>query len=225
MTLPSHPLHDHLALHGPHTLADADLLTLVLGTEGRSVKAATTAARLLTHAGGLTGVVRLSTPALRDLGLDVRRAVRLCAAVELGRRASQRLLADDAAVVGSFESVAAWARPRLASLDHEEVWLLMLDGRNRLVAARRIAQGGLHGCALTPRDVLRPAVRESASAIILVHNHPSGDPFPSQEDIVMTRAIVRAGEIVAVPLLDHVIVARGGATSLLDLGALDELVA
>ncbi len=194
---------------------------LLLGTGRGLERSATTAARVLARSGGLAAIARLAPPALRELGLDAVGAARVSAAVEIGRRASQRLLADDDEVVGSFESVAAWARPRLAPLDHEEVWLLMLDGRNRLVAARRIAQGGIHGCALTPRDVLRPAVRESASAIVLVHNHPSGDPSPSPEDIVMTRAVLRAGEVVAVPLLDHVIVARGGAASLLELGALD----
>jgi DNA repair protein RadC len=221
MQQPSTSLHDLLSLQGPHALGDADLLTLLLGSGRRFERAAATAARVLTRSGGLTGMARLPPPALRDLGLDAQSAARLSAAVEIGRRASQRLLADDQEVIGSFDSVAAWARPRLAPLDHEEVWLLMLDGRNRLVGARRIAQGGLHGCALTPRDVLRPAVRESATAIILVHNHPSGDPSPSPEDVAMTRAVVQAGEVVAVPLLDHVIVARGGATSLLDLGVID----
>jgi DNA repair protein RadC len=131
------------------------------------------------------------------------------------------LLAAAAPVIGSFESVAAWARPRLAWLDHEEVWLLALDGRNGLKSAQRIAQGGLHGCALTPRDVLRPAVRDGASAFVLVHNHPSGDPAPSPEDVEMTRAVAIAADVVGVPLLDHVVIARGGAESLLDLGVLE----
>ena len=218
MSASCHFLGDRLTLRGPHALGDADLLALVLGSGRASDRNAATAARVLTRSGGLTEMARLAPPALRDLGLDARSAVKLSAAVEIGRRASQRLLADDDEVLGSFDSVAAWARPRLAPLDHEEVWLLMLDGRNRLVAARRIAQGGMHGCALTPRDVLRPAVRESASAIILVHNHPSGDPNPSAEDVTMTRAVLEASEIVAVPLLDHVVVARGGAASLLELG-------
>jgi len=220
MSTACHVLGDRLTLQGPHALGDADLLALVLGSGHASDRNAATAARVLTRSGGLAEMARLAPPALRDLGLDARSAVKLSAAVEIGRRASQRLLADDDEVLGSFDSVAAWARPRLAPLDHEEVWLLMLDGRNRLVAARRIAQGGMHGCALTPRDVLRPAVRENASAIILVHNHPSGDPNPSPEDVTMTRAVLEASEIVAVPLLDHVVVARGGASSLLELGVL-----
>ncbi len=221
MSTSPHALHERLSRHGPNALADADLLTLLLGSRQGLERTAATVARALTRSGGLAEMARLAPPGLRALGLDTVSAARLSAAVELGRRASQRLLADDDEVIGSFESVAAWARPRLAPLDHEEVWLLMVDGRNRLVAARRVAQGGLHGCALTPRDVLRPAVRESASAIVLVHNHPSGDPSPSSEDVAMTRAVLQAGEVVAIPLLDHVIVARGGAASLLELGVLD----
>jgi DNA repair protein RadC len=102
----------------------------------------------------------------------------------------------------------------LCGLEHEEVWLLSLDGRYGLKSARRIAQGGLHGCALLTRDVLGPALRDGASAIVLIHNHPSGDPAPSPEDIAMTRAVRVAGELVGVPLIDHVVVARTGSSSL-----------
>jgi DNA repair protein RadC len=144
----------------------------------------------------------------------------LAAAFELGQRVCIQQLADERETVGSFESVTAWARPRLAHLEHEEVWLLALDGQNGLKSARRIAQGGLHGCALTPPDVLRPALRDCASGIVLVHNHPSGDPTPSSEDVEMTRAVMVAGDVVGLPLLDHVVVATGGATSLLQLGVL-----
>ena len=94
------------------------------------------------------------------------------------------------------------------------MWLLSLDGRYGLKSARRIAQGGLHGCALLTRDVLGPALRDGASAFVLIHNHPSGDPAPSAEDIAMTRAVRAAGELVGVPLIDHVVIARGGACSL-----------
>jgi DNA repair protein RadC len=98
------------------------------------------------------------------------------------------------------------------------MWLLSLDGRNVLANSRRIGQGGLHGLAITAKDILRPALRDGASGIVLVHNHPSGDPSPSTEDVQMTRAVVTACGAVGLPLLDHVVVAREGATSLLALG-------
>jgi DNA repair protein RadC len=215
-------LRERALLSGVQTLADIDLLAILLGTgvEGGSARAL--AALLLERCGGLEAMARLGPHAVSaQRGIGPAKAARVAAALELGRRASLGLLAAAAPVIGSFESVAAWARPRLAWLDHEEVWLLALDGRNGLKSAQRIAQGGLHGCALTPRDVLRPAVRDGASAFVLVHNHPSGDPAPSPEDVEMTRAVAIAADVVGVPLLDHVVIARGGAESLLDLGVLE----
>ena len=117
-------------------------------------------------------------------------------------------------------AVEAWARPRLATLDHEELWLLALDGHHGLRAARRVASGGIHGLHVAARDVLRIALREGASAFVLVHNHPSGDPAPSSEDIAFTRTVERAAAVVGTPLLDHVVVARRRAASMLETGVL-----
>lgn len=202
-------------------LGDADLVALLLGTGTRGESALTAATRLLEDAVGVRGMARLGVHELgARRGLGKVKATRILAALELGKRASHSQLSEERATMASVDDVVAWARPRLATLEHEEVWLLVLDGRNGLVAARRIAQGGLHGCALTPRDVLRPAVRDAASAVILLHNHPSGDPTPSVEDVRMTRAVAAACDVVGIQLLDHVVVARGGSASLRDLGAL-----
>jgi DNA repair protein RadC len=204
---------------GLESLGDAEVLALLFGA--KSGAALGVATSVLEMVGGLGGLGRVGPVALGECsGMDPSRCLRVAAALELGRRCLERGLADDSEVIGSFESVARWARPRLACLDHEQVWLLVLDGRNRLRSAQRVAQGGLHGCALTPGDVLRPAVRDGGSAFVLVHNHPSGDPRPSREDVAMTRLVAAAGELLGVPLLDHVIVARGGQSSLLEVGAL-----
>ena len=206
---------------GAGALADADLLAVLLGTGTAECSAATLASSILETQGGLLGLVHHGPHALAvHRGVGPAKAARVAAGVELGRRALLRSLSDERRVFAGFDAVAEWARPRLASLEHEEVWLLALDGRNGLKSARRVAQGGLHGCALTARDVLRPALRDAATAIVLVHNHPSGDPAPSSEDVSMTRALAVACEVVGVPLLDHVVVARDGACSLLELGAL-----
>jgi len=200
----------------PSTLGEVELVARVVSRSRRFDLVV--AARVLECAGGLAGVARLGAGELAQVsGVDREVASRLAAAVELGRRVAASAVARPREVLGSFEAVERWARPRLAALDHEEVWLLSLDGRNGLKAARRIAQGGAHGCALTPRDVLAPAVRDGSSAIVLVHNHPSGDPTPSPEDLAMTEAVVRACEVIGVPLLDHVVVARGGGASVFDL--------
>jgi DNA repair protein RadC len=101
------------------------------------------------------------------------------------------------------------------------MWVISLDGRNGMRGARQVAQGGLHGCAVSARDILRAALADAAAALILVHNHPSGDSAPSPEDVEMTRVVAAAGMVVGVPLVDHVILAPDGHySSLLDLGML-----
>lgn len=206
---------------GPASLSDVELLAVLLTRKARGAPAWGSATRLLRTYGSLCEVARSSPhQLLSEPHLDASRVAWLLAAFELGRRVTVRLLTENRSVIGSFESVATWAHPRLAGLEHEEVWVLMLDGRNGLKSATRVAQGGVHGCALTPKDVLRPPVRDGASAFVLVHNHPSGDPTPSAEDVAMTQAVSTAADLVGVPLLDHVIVARGGATSLTEFGAL-----
>lgn len=149
-------------------------------------------------------------------GVGIARASRVHAAFELGRR---RWLGQPSTFrFDSLESVLAWARPRLLPLDHEEVWLLCLDARAKMRSCRRIAQGGHHSCALSAKDILRPALRDGACSIILVHNHPSGDPTPSDADVEMTSQIDVACAAVGLALLDHVVVASDGAVSLLALG-------
>jgi DNA repair protein RadC len=215
-------LRERALLHGFGVLSDVDLLALLLGTGAEGESATSIAARLLDAAGGLEGLARMGGVALSSRrGIGPAKATRVLAALELGKRALAALLDEERDTVMSFDAVVAWARPRLATLEHEEVWLLTLDGRNGLLGATRIAQGGLHGCALTPRDVLRPAMREGGSAIVVIHNHPSGDPTPSSEDLRMTAALAVACEVVGIELLDHVVVARGGASSLREMGAVD----
>ena len=214
LTVQMPDLREHALAFGVQSLADVDLLALLLGTGSAGESVALSAAALLDGSGGLRGIARLGPHALSRRGIGPAKATRIAAAVELGRRALLQLLAEERVVFDCFEQVVRWARPRLGTLEHEEVWLLSLDGKYGLKSARRIAQGGLHGCALLTRDVLAPALRDGASAIVLVHNHPSGDPTPSAEDIAMTHAVRAAADLVGIPLLDHVVVSRTGACSL-----------
>jgi DNA repair protein RadC len=203
---------------GVGALSDEDLLALLLGTGAVGRSASSVARALIAELGGVERLERVGPYRLAEQrGIGKVKATRLLGAIELGRRVALRALSDDRSLMGSFESVAAWARPRLAGLDHEEVWLLCLDGKNGLRSARRIGLGGLHGCALRPADVLRPALEDAASGIVLVHNHPSGDPTPSLADIELTRTLVEACQIIGLVLLDHVVVARSGAESLREL--------
>jgi DNA repair protein RadC len=208
-------LRERALLHGAEALGDVELVALLLGTGAGGQPVLGLAAQLLEAVGGVAGIVRFGAHALSErYGIGPAKAARLVAAAELGRRMAAQAVSEIGETIDSFEAVVDWARPRLAGLDHEEVWVLGLDARNVLRTARRVAQGGAHGCAVLPRDILRPALRDGASAIILLHNHPSGDPTASVDDVAMTRALCRACDSVGIALLDHVIVARGGASSL-----------
>jgi DNA repair protein RadC len=205
---------------GVQDLGDVELVSLLLGTGTAGSSVEHVALALLESSGGLEGIARLGPHAFAvQPGVGPVKAARLAAAMELGRRVVIRTLAERRPLIDCFEAAADWARPRLAALDHEEVWLLCLDGRSGLKASVRVAQGGLHGCALTARDVLAPAVKNGAAAILLIHNHPSGDPEPSPDDVEMTKHVAKCAELIGIPLLDHVVVARQGARSVLDAGA------
>jgi len=143
--------------------------------------------------------------------------LRMSAALELARRAT-RPRERTATRFVSAAAVHAWALPRLRDVEHEELWLLSLSRTHQLVAARRLGQGGGAGLSVERRDIFRVALREGAHAILLLHNHPSGDPEPSEQDIFFTRTVEAAGRIVGVPLLDHVVVAREGYASMLERG-------
>ena len=210
------PRHNRVPDAPIEDLSDRELLTFFLGRT-RQVKARELAARLLEVGGSIDGLARLSPTVITgDAGVSPQGALLLRAAFELGQRRST--LRTHRQRIDSVASVVEWARPHLIGLEHEEVWLLCLDARNVLRNSRRVAQGGLHGCALTAKDVLRPALRDGASAIVLVHNHPSGDPEPSDADVSMTNALDIACATVGLPLLDHVVVASDGASSLFELG-------
>lgn len=202
--------------YGTQSLSDAELVAELLAPL-RHASSHQVAVQLLEHCGGLT---RLSEHGVRGLmcvaGINALRARRILVALELGRRACRAR--EPAPLLTSHEDVYDWSRARLCYLAHEEVWLLCVDGRNRLRTAERVGQGGVHGCGLTPADLLRPAVRTAASAAILVHNHPSGDPTPSEQDLQMTRAVAKAFELVGIPLLDHVVVARSHSASVAAFG-------
>lgn len=149
---------------------------------------------------------------------------------EASRRAVLGLQALTASAVPSLargslvsaEDVARVYSARLGNLRHEIMLAIALDGQNHILEELSLAQGGSHGCAITARDVFRPLIRVGASGFILIHNHPSGDPKPSREDAAMTQAVIEAGNVLGVPLLDHIVIGAGGGgwMSLFELGML-----
>lgn len=188
------------------TSSDRDLLTLWLGhQEGRRV------ARMLERRGGLASLADVVESDLdRALGPSVRG--KLVAATEILRRARARAAKPGDRFASAADVVAAYG-PRLAPERRERFLALALDAKNRLRSEVEIAVGSLSSCPVHPREAFRPLVRAAASGVIFVHNHPSGDPTPSEEDREITERLRQAGAILGIRVLDHVIVGAEGGWS------------
>jgi len=203
---------------GPQALADAELLALILRTGDRTRDAWTLARRLLERFEGLAGLMRSSASALEsEPGLGPAKSASLCAAFELGRRITDRPL-DRGRPIRSPIDVQRHFRPRLRDLQRESFQVLLLDGRHRLIAIEEVSLGTLTASLVHPREVFREAIRHAAAAIVLVHNHPSGDPTPSLEDRSVTGRLSSAGRLLGIQVLDHVIVSEGGYFSFQEAG-------
>jgi len=207
---------ERLRRFGAITLSDAELLAVLLGTGNVDPLR-----ELVGRAGSLTGIEGLGFAGLcRSRGIGPVRACQLHAALEIGRRVATAPLPVAPRLAGPAE-VYAHLGPRLAPLEREIFIALALDTRHRVRGEHRIAEGHLGGVEVHPRELFRPLIREGAAAAILVHNHPSGDPLPSAEDVALTQRMRAAGDLVGIPVLDHVVVARGGFSSLVPRGKLD----
>jgi DNA repair protein RadC len=143
------------------------------------------------------------------------------AAFEIGRRAAARQLHPGTPVRNPAD-VDRHFRERLRGARQEQFLLLLLDGRHRLIREVAVSMGTLTASLVHPREVFRPALRDSAASIVLIHNHPSGDPTPSAEDRAITRRLVRAGSLLGVPVVDHVVIAETGFTSMREAGDFPE---
>ncbi len=212
---------ERLRRYGPTVLSESELLALVLGTGHRSSGDAQALGRvLLCEFRGLRGVVGAGRAELESIkGVGAARACTLAAAGELARRiASEAMVAG--AQVNSPSAVYRHFAPLLSDEKREMFHAVLLDSKNRLVLDLRISVGSLGASLVHPREAFRPAVREAAAAVIFLHNHPSGDPSPSREDREVTRRLQRAGELLGIPVLDHVIVGRDSYYSFADAGEL-----
>jgi DNA repair protein RadC len=207
-------------VEGPDLLGDSELLALVIGPGNARRGALEVASAALTRLGGMASLARSLPQELEEIdGLGIAAAVRLHAAMELGRRALREPPARGA-FIGS--PPAAWSLfgPRLAHLPHEELHAAFLDRRKRVIAVRCMTVGTDALTLVDPRQIFHHAVRVGAAAVILAHNHPSGDPEPSEQDRQVTRRVDQAGRTLGVRLVDHLVLAFDRYVSLAERGEL-----
>jgi DNA repair protein RadC len=210
-------LHEKLHVGSASSLAEEELLAILLGKGRRGHRALDQARRVLASADSLRGVSRMSVADLVALGVGRDQAADLVAAFELGRRVPDRD-GGDPVIVRSPEDVVARLGRRLRDLQQEEFWVVLLSSSGRVLREVRISLGTLNSSIVHPRECFHPAVKEPAASVVFVHNHPSGDAEPSREDLAVTRQLVEAGRILGIPVLDHVIIAGKVWTSFAERG-------
>ncbi len=194
---------------GVETLSDADLVALLLRTGQRGASASELARRVLERHAGAAALARASASEIAAIpGIGLARAATITAALALGRRVDALPLVRGQPVI-SAEQVFRHFAHRLGGLCQERFYVLLLDGRGRIQDEVRISEGTLTASLVHPREVFRRAVREAAASVILVHNHPSGDPTPSSEDEALTTRLRAAGDVVGIRVLDHVVLGAG----------------
>nr|WP_238492533.1 DNA repair protein RadC [Desulfotruncus alcoholivorax] len=155
---------------------------------------------------GLRTLAQMSSEELRNLpGIGKEKAVRLTAAFELARR-MVKLMPEDRPVINSPENAAALVMEEMRHLDREQFWVLLLNTKNHVLARETISIGSLNSSSIHPRELYKAAIRRSAAGVILVHNHPSGDPTPSQQDIEVTKRLIESGNIIGINVLDHLVI-------------------
>ena len=208
---------------GLFSLGDAELLALLLGTGSRGRGVLEVANQLLLDFDGLDGIAQAGPFVLADrAGIGLVKALRLLGGVEIGRRYVYRA-GRRRDPVSCSASVFARFGPVLGGREDEEMWVMAVDARNLVRGCRKVALGGVHVCGMHPRNVLRTALLEGAVGMIVVHNHPSGNPSPSMDDILMTKRLLQASDVAGITLVDHLIVgANDDYRSMLDLGFIPE---
>lgn len=201
---------ERLKLYGPRQLNNAELIALLLRSGRAGENAVSMAMRVIADFDGLGGLARAGYADLcKQPWLGDAKSCEILAALELGRRIAS-LAPEERAQISCPGDAANLVSAEMSLLAQENLVALLLNTRNQVVARRTIYIGTVNSSAVRPAEVLRPAVRENAPSIIVVHNHPSGDPTPSPEDVAVTRDLIAAGKLLGIELLDHLVIGSGG---------------
>jgi len=214
---------EKLLWSGSDTLSNVELLAILLrvGHASTGETAVDLARALLASCGSLRRLERASVRSLcARPGIGMAKAVQVKAALELAKRFHEEPL-QRGRPLRSSRDVYRHYRGRLEALRQEAVYVVLLDVKNRILGESKVSEGSLSASIVHPREVFRPVIEESAAAVILVHNHPSGDPTPSAEDLTITERLRQVGEVMGVKILDHLIIGAGCYASFVERGLLD----
>lgn len=209
---------ERMLRYGAGALSQAELLAILLRTGTRNESAIHLAQRLLAEIGGIRGIMDLSLDELTKMkGIGPAKAVQIKAGIELGQRLAKARF-PEARIIRSPRDAADLVMEELRYLQKEHFVCLFLNTKNHIIAQETLSVGSLNASIVHPREVFRAAMKCSSASIVCVHNHPSGDPTPSPEDVNMTERLCRAGEIVGIDVLDHIVIGDGSFVSLKEQG-------
>lgn len=220
--LPAHERpRERLLNEGAQALSNRELLAILLGSGAQGKSALTLADHLLRKAESLRGLARMDVEELREIkGIGLAKAAQIKAAVELARRIALEPGYLRTAIRHPGD-VAKLLMEDLRNLDHEQFKLLMLDTKHRVIKIETLSVGDLSGTLVHPRELFKAVIKRSSAAVILVHNHPSGDPEPSADDIELTRRLAAGGKLLGIEVLDHIIIGDNTYVSLKQRGLLN----
>ncbi len=209
---------ERLAALGPQALSNAELIAILLRVGVQGENAVMVGQRLLNTFGGLAGLHRALLEDLkRQRGLGEAKAAQIKAAIELGRRLTLES-PESRPTINSPADAAALVQYEMSALEQEHLRVMLLDIRNHVLETVEIYKGSVNSSQVRVGEIFKAAVRRNASALIVIHNHPSGDPTPSPDDVAVTRAIVQAGKLLDVDVLDHLVIGQGRFVSLKERG-------
>ncbi len=211
---------ERLMQDGASVLSDAELLGILIRTGSRQDTAVQLAERILVEINGLHELPRVTADEIKKVkGFGPAKAVTLLAAAELAKRLSNRFRVE-AVTVSSPGDAAGLVMEEMRHYQKEHFRVVMLDTKNKVLGIEDISIGSLNTSLVHPREVFRPAIRKACASVILVHNHPSGDPTPSREDLDVTRRLCEAGKLMGIEILDHVVIGDGRYLSFREKGLL-----
>lgn len=205
---------EKMAAHGESVLSDAELIAILLRTGIQGENAVDMGKRLLDEFGGIKGIHQVDLDEFRQAkGIGLAKAAQIKAAIELGRRLNSLEGGDVRPVISSPADVVNLVQYEMLGFIQEQLWVLLLNTKNQVIRIERLYKGTLNSSTVRIAELFKPAITRNAAAIILVHNHPSGDPAPSSEDVRLTRSVVQSGKLLDIEVLDHIIVGEAGRYS------------